>query len=89
MANQGNLKGQTLLFRCLETGHVTTAPALARYQAARGIDTGRREFVGQRPTGWLKSRPVTVCEHCGLTVRGTQWALREHQRSRRCRASKA
>jgi hypothetical protein len=27
-----NLRGQTLLFRCLETGFVTTAPALTRYQ---------------------------------------------------------
>jgi len=27
-----NLRGQTLLFRCLETGFVTTVPALTRYQ---------------------------------------------------------
>jgi len=28
--NLQNLRGQTLLFRCLETGFVTTAPALTR-----------------------------------------------------------
>jgi hypothetical protein len=33
-----NLRGQTLLFRCLETGFVTTAPALGRYQRGRGIE---------------------------------------------------
>ncbi|MFM7548195.1 MAG: hypothetical protein ACKO8I_04845 [Cyanobacteriota bacterium] len=29
--NLQNLRGQCLLFRCLETGFVTTAPALTRY----------------------------------------------------------
>ena len=28
-----NLRGQILLFRCLETGFITTAPALCRYQS--------------------------------------------------------
>ena len=42
--NTQNLRGQTLLFRCLETGFVTTAPALTRYQQGRGIDPSRREL---------------------------------------------
>lgn len=44
--NIQNLRGQNLLFRCLETGFVTTAPALGRYQYARGIYPSRRELVG-------------------------------------------
>ena len=36
--NTQNLRGQTLLFRCLDTGFVTTAPALTRYQQGRGIN---------------------------------------------------
>ena len=47
--NTQNLRGQTLLFRCLETGFVTTAPALTRYQQGRGIDPSRRDLVGDRP----------------------------------------
>ena len=31
---------------CLETGHITSAGPLARYQKARGIDTTRRKRVG-------------------------------------------
>jgi len=46
--NLKNLRGQTLLFRCLEKGFVTTAPALTRYQKARGVDPGRRQNL------WVK-----------------------------------
>lgn len=63
--NLQNLRGQALLFRCLETGFVTTAPALTRYQQERGIDPSRRELLGQRPTSWTREAPTTVCEHCG------------------------
>lgn len=84
--NVQNLRGQALLFRCLETGFVTTAPALTRYQQGRGIDPSRRELVGERPLGWSRAVPTTVCEHCGLVVRGNQWAVRQHQLSKRCQA---
>ena len=73
--NLQNLRSQTLLFRCLETGFVTTAPALTRYQRARGIDASRRELVGERPTNWVKQVPSTTCEHCGMEVKGNQWAI--------------
>jgi hypothetical protein len=63
--NLQNLRGQSLLFRCLDTGSVTTAPALTRYQQGRGTDPSRRELVGERPEQWCRSRPVTICEHCG------------------------
>lgn len=79
-----NLRGQSLLFRCLETGFVTTAPALGRYQSGRGIDPSRRELVGERPDNWVKEVPTTVCEHCGMVVKGTQWTLRQHQQTKRC-----
>lgn len=79
-----NLRGQSLLFRCLETGFVTTAPALTRYQQGRGIDPSRRELVGERPAQWRKARPVTICDRCGLAVKGNQWAFRQHQQSKRC-----
>ena len=79
-----NLRGQTLLFRCLETGFVTTAPALTRYQKARGVDPARRELVGERPANWVKEVPSTTCEHCGMKVKGNQWAFRQHQQSKRC-----
>jgi len=82
--NTQNLRGQTLLFRCLETGFVTTAPALTRYQQGRGIDPSQRELVGQRPANWIKEMPSTTCEHCGLVVKGNQWAFRQHQQSKRC-----
>jgi hypothetical protein len=55
--NLHNLRGQSLLFRCLETGFVTTAPALTRYQQGRGIDPSRRELVGERPEQWCRTRP--------------------------------
>jgi hypothetical protein len=76
--------GQQLLFRCLETGFITTGPALTRYQQGRGIDPTRRERLGERPKHWEPTTPTSVCEHCGLMVRGTQWDLRQHQRTRRC-----
>ena len=79
-----NLKGQALLFRCLETGFVTTAPALNRYQQGRGIDTGRRELVGERPANWTPQVPTTICSNCGKLVKGNQWAVRQHQKTRRC-----
>jgi hypothetical protein len=83
--NIQNLRGQTLLFRCLETGFITTAPALTRYQQGRSIDTSRRELVCERPAQWCKSRPLTTCEHCGITIKGNQWTVRHHQQSQRCR----
>ena len=79
-----NLRGQILLFRCLETGFVTTAPALCRYQRGRGIDPSRRELVGERPATWIKEVPTTTCEHCGMVVKGNQWAFRQHQQTKRC-----
>ena len=82
--NLQNLRGQTLLFRCLETGFVTTAPALGRYQRGRGIDPARRELVGQRPAGWSKKVPSTTCEHYGAVIKGNQRAFRQHQQSKRC-----
>ncbi len=82
--NLQNLRGQNLLFRCLETGFVTTAPALTRYQKARDIDPKQRELVGERPANWVKEVPSTTCEHCGMEVKGNQWAFRQHQQSKRC-----
>jgi hypothetical protein len=82
--NTQNLRGQSLLFRCLETGFVTTAPALTRYQQGRGIDPSRRELVGERPAQWSRSRPVTICDRCGMVIKGKQWAFRQHQQSKRC-----
>ena len=86
--NLQNLRGQSLLFRCLDTGFVTTAPALTRYQQGRGIHPSRRELVGERPAQWCRSRPVTICKHCGLTIKGNQWTLRQHQESKRCRKTR-
>jgi hypothetical protein len=82
--NTQNLRGQALPYRCLETGFVTTALALSRYQQGRGINPERRELVGERPANWIRHAPSTTCEHCGVVVRGNQWALRQHQQSRRC-----
>ena len=79
-----NLRGQTLLFRCLKTGFVTSAPALIRYQKARGIDPSRRELVGERPSTWIKAVPTTTCDQCGMEVKGNQWAFRQHQQTKRC-----
>jgi hypothetical protein len=82
--NTQNLRGQSLLFRCLVTGFVTTAPALTRYQQGRGIDPTERELVGERPSNCSAEAPTTVCEHCGMLVKGNQWAFRQHQQSKRC-----
>ena len=79
-----NLRGRTLLFRCLETGFVPTAPALTRYQCGRHIDPSRKELLGERPANWVKEVPTTVCEHCGMVVKGNQWAFRQHQQTKRC-----
>ncbi len=81
-----NLRGQNLLFRCLETGFVTTAPALIRYQKARGIEPSRRELVGERPANWIKAVPTTICDHCEMEVKGNQWAFRQHQQTKKCLA---
>ena len=86
--NTQNLRGQALLFRCLETGFITTAPALTRYQQGRGIDPSRRELVGERPANWIREAPTTSCEHCGMVVRGNQWSFRQHQQSKRCQRVK-
>ena len=89
MFNTKNLRGQNLLFRCLETGFVTTAPALTRYQKARGIEASRRELVGERPANWIKAVPTTICDHCEMEVKGNQWTFRQHQQTKRCLASQA
>jgi hypothetical protein len=67
--NTQNLRGQSLLFRCLETEFITTAPALTRYQQGRDIDPNRRELVGEKPSAWIKEVPTTNCEHCGVVVK--------------------
>jgi hypothetical protein len=82
--NTENLRGQSLLFRRLDTGFLTTTPALTRYQQGRGIDPSRREVVGERPDNWIRQVPSMTCEHCGMVVRGNQWAFRQHQQSKRC-----
>ena len=87
LANEQNLKGQQMLWRCLETGFVTSAPALARYQAGRGIDTTRREFVGERPPGWKRQVPVQECDRCGLKIQGGPWDLVQHPGTKRCQSS--
>jgi hypothetical protein len=82
--NTQDLRGKSLLFRCLVTGFVTTAPALTRYQQGRGVDPTQRELVGERPSNWSSESPTTVCEHCGMVVKGNQWAFRQHQQTKRC-----
>jgi hypothetical protein len=42
--NLQNLRGQALLFRCLDTGFVTTAPAAVSWWAS-----GRRHGAGVAP----------------------------------------
>ncbi len=68
--NTQNLRGQSLLFRCVVTGFVTTAPALSRYQQGRDIDPTQRELMGERPSNWSSKTPTTVCEHSGMMVKG-------------------
>jgi len=86
--NLQNLSRQSLLFRCLETGFVTTAPALTRYQKARRIYPTRQELVGERPANWVKEVPSMICEHCAMEVKRNQWAFRQHQQSRRCQKAR-
>ena len=84
VANQQNLRGQNLLFKCMETGFVTTAPALARYQTGRGIDPSRRVLVGPKPADWTKTRPYLVCDRCGAKIHGGPWDMAQHKKSKRC-----
>ena len=69
--NTRNLRGQSLLFKCLVTGFVTTAPALTPYQQGRGIDPTLRELVGERPSNWSSEAPTTVCETAECWSKGT------------------
>jgi hypothetical protein len=78
------VSGQRLLFRCLETGFISTGPGLTRYQQGRNIDVGRRERIGPRPQDWTPAVPTTICEFCSMVVRGNQWTFRQHQLSQRC-----
>lgn len=87
--NTQTLRGQALLFRCIETGFVTTAPALTRYQQGRGIDPSKRESFGERPDDWIRGVPSTICEHCGSIVKGNQWAFRQHQQTKRCQRARS
>jgi hypothetical protein len=81
--NKQNLRGQTLLFRCQETGFITTASALTRYQQGRGIDLSLRVLFGNRPADWIKAVPTTICNYCGMEVRGNQLAFRQQQHTMR------
>lgn len=83
------VSGQGLLFRCLETGFISTGPGLTRYQQGRNIDVSRRERIGMRPKDWKPEVPTTVCEICGKVVRGNQWTFRQHQLSKRCQRIRA
>jgi hypothetical protein len=83
------VSGQRLLFRCLETGFISTGPGLTRYQQGRNIDVGRRERIGPRPQDWTPEVPTTVCDVCGVVVRGNQWTFRQHQLSQRCQRIRA
>ena len=58
---------------------MTTAPALTRYQQGRGIHSSKRELVDERPSNWIKAVPTTICDHCGMEIKGNQWAFRQHQ----------
>ena len=42
---KGGRKVSSQKWKCLETGHISNAAALARYQIARGIDTTMRERI--------------------------------------------
>ncbi len=78
------ISGQKLLFRCLETGFVSTGPGLSRYQQGRSIDPASRERLGPRPGDWKPLVPTKVCEICDQVVRGNPWTFRQHQLSQRC-----
>lgn len=86
---QLTVSGQRLLFRCLDTGFISTGPGLTRYQQGRNIDVNRRERLGPRPENWTPEVPTTVCEICGIVVRGNQWTFRQHQQSQRCQRIRA
>jgi hypothetical protein len=47
-----------------------------------------RELVGERPATWVKEVPKTICEYCGIVVKGNQWKLKQHQQTKRCLASR-
>ena len=36
----------------------------------------------------FKAVPTTICDHCGMQVNGNQWAFRQHQKTKRCQASR-
>ena len=55
--NTQNLRGQSMLFRCLAKGFVATAPALILCEQGRGIEPSRRELVGERPENWICQVP--------------------------------
>jgi hypothetical protein len=83
-----NLQGQTLLFCCLETGFVTTAPALNRNQQGRGICSSRNELAGECPSNLIKTVPSSNCEHCWMEFKGNLWAFRHYQQTKKCLASR-
>jgi hypothetical protein len=76
--NSQYLRGQSLLFRCLVTGFVTTGPALTRYQQGRGIDPTQRKLAGERPSSWSSEAPTTDCEHCGMVAKVNQQPFKAH-----------
>ena len=45
-ASAAGKKAASQRWRCLDTGHVSSAAGLARYQNARNIDTSLRERIG-------------------------------------------
>jgi hypothetical protein len=42
---RGGVEAAKVKFKCLVTGHISTAPGLSSYQRKRGIDTSLRERV--------------------------------------------
>jgi len=50
----------------METGFVTTAPALTRYQKARGVDPGRRVGDGSKRSRSEVWRRVEESEDVGV-----------------------
>jgi len=47
MARKGGIKSSSQMFQCTETGFITNAGGLARYQKKRGIDTSKRVRLDQ------------------------------------------